>query len=166
MLPESTSQHAGFCGYKESLCKAHLEMQYPSRSPGKHLSPMPQSYRGRKKRTDAELSWTQSSRCCSYQSERKECKKVRDLLQPQSHSLYAPANAHKNFAVFFLMDAVSMGTEVVLVCTKATPLAAHKKQWIFLSISIFTLVFTSVSTQSHRSSPKNPAEMAAYSFCQ
>lgn len=93
-------------------------------------------------------------------------KKERDLLQPRSPSLYAPANVHKNFTGFFLMDAVSMGTEVVLVCTKATPLAVHKKQWIFLSITILSLVFTSVSTHSHRSSPKNPSEMAAYSFCQ
>lgn len=139
VFPESTSQHVGFCGYKESLHKAHLEMQFPSRSPGKHLSPMPQSYRGREKWTDVELSWRQSSRCCSYQSEREECKKVRDLLQPRSRSLYAPANAHKNFAVFSLIDAVSMGTEVGLVCTKATPLAAHKMQWIFLSISSISL---------------------------
>lgn len=38
------------------------------------------------------------------------------------------------------MAAVSMGTEVVLVCTKATPLAGHKRQWIFLSISIIILI--------------------------
>lgn len=146
VFPESTSRHVGFCGYKESLSKAHLEMQFPSRSSGKHLSPMPQSYRGRQKWTDVALSWTQSSLCCSYQSEREEYKKVRDLLQPQSHSLYAPANAHKNFSVFFLMDAVSMGTEVVLVCTKAAPLAVHKKQWIFLSISIISLVSPYIAT--------------------
>lgn len=166
VFPESTSQREGFCGYKVSLHRAHLEMQSSSRSPGKHLSPMPQSYRGRKKWTDVELSWTQSSQCCSYQSEREECKKVRDLWQSPSHSLYAPANAHKNFAVFFLMDAVSMGTEVALVCKKTTPLAAHEKQWIFLSISIISLVFINVFIPSHRSSPKNLSEMAASSFCQ
>lgn len=154
VFPQSTSQHVGFCGYKESLHREHLEMQFPSRSAGKHLSPVPQSYRGRKKWTDVELSWRQRSRCCSYQSEREECKKVRDLWQPRSHSPYAPANAHKNFAVFFLMDAVSMGTEVALVCTKTTPLAAHKKRWIFLSISIISLVFTNVSIHSHRFPPK------------
>lgn len=98
-FPESTSRHVGFLGYKASLHKAYLEMQYPSRSSGKHLSPMPQSYRGRKKGTDVELSWTQSSWSCSYQSEWEECKKVRDLFQPRSHSLYVPANAQKNFAV-------------------------------------------------------------------
>jgi len=47
-FPESISRHAGFCGYKESLHQAYLEMQYPSRISGKHLSPMPQSYRGKK----------------------------------------------------------------------------------------------------------------------
>lgn len=39
-----------------------------------------------------------------------------------------------------------MGTEVVLVCTKATPLAVHKKQWIFLSISIISLVSPYLAT--------------------
>lgn len=86
-FPESTSWHIGFRGYKDRLNKVYLEMQYSSQSSGKHLSPMPQSYKGRKKGTGVELSWTQSSRFCSCRSERKECKKVRDLFQPRSHSL-------------------------------------------------------------------------------
>lgn len=98
-FPEPTSKHVAFCGYKESLHKAYLEIKYPSRSSGKHLSPMPQSYRGRKKGTDVELSWTQSSRFHSHWSEWEERKKVRDLFQPQSHSLYVAANADKNFFV-------------------------------------------------------------------
>lgn len=136
----STTRHVGFCGYKESLHKAYLEMQYPSRSSGKHLSPMPQSYRGRKKGTDVELSWTQSSRFCSYRSEWEECKKVRDLFQPRSHSLYVPANAQKNFAVLLFNGCCFHGRRGSSgLHTKATPLAVHKRQWIFLSISIITI---------------------------
>lgn len=161
-FPESTSWHVEFLGYKASLHKAYLEMQYPSRSSGKHLSPMPQSYRGRKKGTDVELSWTQSSWSCSYQSEWEECKKVRDLFQPWSHSLYAAANAHKNFAVLLFNGCCFHGTEVVLVCTKATPLTVHKRQWRFLSISIIRLVFTNVPIYSYRPSPQKTSEKAAF----
>lgn len=98
-FPEPSSKHVAFCGYKESLHKAYLEIKYPGRSSGKHLIPMSQSYRGRKKGTDVELSWMQSSQLHSHWREWEEHKKVRDLFQPQSHFLYVAANADKNFAV-------------------------------------------------------------------
>lgn len=157
-FPESASQHVGFCGYKESLHKAYLEMQYPSKSSGKHLSPMPQSNRGRKKGTDVELSWTQSSQFRSYQSEREECKKVRDLFQPRSHSLYVPANAHKNLAGLLFSGCCFHGHRGSSGLHKGNSSGCPQKA-MGISINQYyytnTAVFTAVSIFSNRPPPQN-----------
>lgn len=163
-FPKSTSRHVGFCSYKESLHKAYLEMQYPSRSSGKHLSPMPQSYRGKKKGTDGEVSWRQSSWFCSYRSEREERKKVRGLFQPGSHSLYVPANVHKNSAVLLFNGCCFHGHRGSSGLHKGNSSGCPQKA-MGISINqyyyINTVVFTSVSTYSYRPSLQKTLEKAA-----
>ena len=168
-FPESISRHAGFCGYKESLHQAYLEMQYPSRISGKHLSPMPQSYRGKKQWTDVELSWTQSSWFCSYRSEWEECKKVRDLFQPRSRSLYVPANAHKNFAALLFNGCCFHGHRGSSGLHKGNCSGCPQKA-MDISINQYyypnTVAFTSVSIYSYRPSLQKTSEKAACSFFQ